>query len=176
MEEQSIWTVFLCFWLAVLGAVLGSFLDCAVSRWAAGEAPFRGRSRCAACGHTLGAGDLVPVFSFLLLRGRCRYCGERIPAECPAAELAGALALGCLAAHFGPVPELGQWAVWAALLLALSLTDRAKRLLPDKLLLALLANRAVWFVLLGHGARELAAMGKSCAVPAALLALVLRME
>lgn len=176
MEEQQIWTAFLCFWLAVLGAVLGSFLDCAASRWAVGEPPFRGRSRCASCGHTLGAGDLVPVLSFLLRRGRCRYCGERIPVECLASELAGALALGCLAARFGPEWELGQWAVWAVLLLALSLTDAAKQIIPDSLLLALAANRAVWFFVLGHGVRELLAAVTACAVPAALLAMVLAME
>lgn len=176
MEEQAIWTVFLCFWLAVLGAALGSFLDCAVSRWAAGRPPFRGRSRCLACGHTLGAGDLVPVFGYLLRRGRCKYCGEPIPRECLAAELAGALTLGCLAVRFGPAPELGQWTLWAALLLALSLTDQARQLIPDQLLLALLANRAVWFMVLGHGAPQLTAAAKACAVPAALLALVLVLE
>lgn len=176
MDEQLIWTVFLCFWLAVLGAVLGSFLDCAVSRWAEGQPPFRGRSRCAACGHPLGAGDLIPVVSFLLLRGRCRYCGGRIPRECPAAELAGALALGCLAVHFGPVPELGQWAVWAALLLALSLTDWTQRLIPDKLTLALLANRAVWFAALGQGSGAFRTAAAACVVPAVLLALVLLLE
>lgn len=176
MEEQQIWTAYLCFWLTVFGAALGSFLDCAVSRWAEGKPPFRGRSRCAACGHPLGAGDLVPVLSFLLRRGRCRYCGARIPAGCLLSELAGALALGGLALRFGPAAELGQWAVWAALLLALSLTDAAKRVIPDRLLLALAANRAVWFALLGQGVRELLAALAACAVPAALLALVLLME
>lgn len=176
MEEQEIWTVFLCFWMAVFGAALGSFLDCAVSRWAAGERMFAGRSRCASCGRTLGAADLVPVFSFLFRLGRCRYCKGPIPRECLAAELAGALALGCLAARFGPAPELGQWAVWAALLLALSLTDWAKRLIPDQLLLALVANRVIWFLALGHGGREALEAAKACAIPAVLLALVLLME
>lgn len=176
MEEGQIWTAFLCFWLAVFGAVLGSFLDCAVSRWAAGERMFAGRSRCVSCGHDLGARDLVPVFSFLLRRGRCRYCGERIPAGCLAAELAGAVAFACLGARFGPRPELGQWLAFAAALLAVSLTDRAKRIIPDRLLALLAANRAVWFFILGHGVREVLAAGKALAVPAALLALVLVME
>lgn len=176
MEEQLL-TAYLCFWLAVFGAVLGSFLDCAASRWAEGDPhPFAGRSRCASCGHTLGARDLVPVFSFLLLRGRCRCCGERIPAECLWAELAGAAVFACLGARFGPVPELGQWLLFAALLLALSLTDWAKRIIPDKLLLALAANRAIWFFVLGHGTREVLEAVKALAVPAALLALVLVME
>lgn len=176
MEEQAIWTVFLCFWSAVFGAALGSALDCAVSRWALGESWFRGRSRCGSCGRALGARDLVPVFSFLVRRGRCGYCGGPIPRECLAAELAGAVVLGSLAFRFGPALELGQWTVWAALLLALSLTDWVKQLIPDKLLLAMLANRAVWFVVLGHGARELLDAAVACAIPAVLLALVLFME
>ena len=113
MEEQLL-TAYLCFWLAVLGAVLGSFLDCAASRWAAGDPhPFAGRSRCSSCGHALGARDLVPVFSFLLRRGRCRYCGAGIPAECLTAELAGAAVFACLGVRFGWTPELGQWLAWA---------------------------------------------------------------
>lgn len=176
MEEQLL-TAWLCFWLAVFGAVLGSFLDCAASRWAAGDPhPFAGRSRCASCGHALGARDLVPVFSFLLRRGRCRYCGETIPAECLIAELAGAAAFVCVGARFGLCLELGQWLVFAAVLLALSLTDAAKRIIPDKLLALLAANRAVWFFVLGHGVREALEAVKAFAVPAALLVLVLVLE
>lgn len=100
----------------------------------------------------------------------------KIPAECLAAELAGAAAFACLGARVGRTPELGQWLVFAALLLALSLTDWAKRIIPDKLLLLLAANRAVWFFILGHGVREVLETVKALAVPAALLALVLVME
>lgn len=176
MEEQLL-AAYLCFWLAVFGAVLGSFLDCAASRWAGGDPhPFAGRSRCASCAHTLGAGDLVPVFSFLLRRGRCKYCGEKIPGECLIAELAGAAGFAALGLRFGLSPELGQWLIVAAVLLALSLTDWAARLIPDKLLVLLAANRAVWFLVLGQGVREALEAVKACAVPAALLALVLAME
>lgn len=177
MGEEQILTTFLCFWLAVLGAVFGSFLDCAASRWAVGDPhPFAGRSRCGSCGHTLGAGDLVPVVSFLLRRGRCKYCGERIPAECLWAELAGAAAFVCAGLRFGPRLELGQWLIFAALLLALSLTDAAKRIIPDRLLAALAANRVLWFFVLGHGVREVLEAARALAVPAALLVLVLGME
>lgn len=168
---------YLCFWLAVFGAALGSFLDCAVSRWAAGESPLRGRSRCAACGHTLGAGDLIPIVSYLRRRGRCRWCGAAIPGDCLAAELAGAAALLCVGLRFGPAPALGQWLLFAALLLALSLADGARRVIPDGLLLALAANRCLWLAALGEdwGQAGLAALG-AWAVPAALLALVLLLE
>jgi len=177
LSPDALIKLYLCFWLAVLGAALGSFLDCAVSRWAAGEAHiFGGRSRCFSCGHTLGPGDLVPVFSFLLRRGRCRYCGGPIPADCLAAELAGALALALAGWRFGLSPQTAQWSVCAALLLAVSLADGAKRLIPDALLLALAANRLLWLPVLGQVLPSLWEMMKAAAVPAVLLALVLALE
>lgn len=178
MDETLIFTIFLCFWLAIFGAVLGSFLDCAVSRWAAGEKNiFAGRSRCDSCGHTLGVLDLIPVFSFLIRRGKCKYCGEKIPRDCLISELAGALALGLIGWRFGLSLETAQWAIWAALLLALSLTDRAKRIIPDKLVLALAVNRVIWFFVLRQGVVTQALdFLKACAVPAALLILVLLWE
>lgn len=177
MEEQQIWSIFICFWLAVFGAVLGSFLDCAVSRKAAGEKEiFAGRSRCGSCGHTLGVWDLVPVFSFLFRRGKCGYCKAPIPRDCLWSELFGALALGCVGLHFGLTPALGQWVIWAALLFALSLTDAHLRIIPDKFLVALAANRVVWFFVLGQGLSQLPEVGKACVIPAVLLALVLLWE
>lgn len=176
-DENMVITAYVCLWLTVLGAVLGSFLDCAVSRWAAGEPWHRGRSRCASCGHVLGARDLVPVFSFLFRRGRCRFCGGRIPAECLLAELAGAGMFLCLGLRFGPRPALGQWLIWAGLLLALSLTDAAKRVIPDRLLLALAANRLLWLALLREPPGETAlGIAAACALPACLLGLVLAAE
>lgn len=175
MEEQII-TAYLCLWLGVIGAVWASFAGCAVSRWAAGEKMFAGRSRCAACGHVLGAGDLVPVFSWLFRRGRCKYCGKPIPEDCLVSELAGAAGFVCAGARFGLRPELGQWLIWWALLLTLSLTDGARRIIPDPLLLALAANRLVWVLILGEGPGVLPGMLKACLVPLALLALVLLAE
>lgn len=62
------------------GSILGSFFGLAAVRVPAGTSVVRPGSRCDACGHRLRPGDLVPVLSWLLLRGRCRYCGARIPA------------------------------------------------------------------------------------------------
>ena len=175
--DETIITAYLCLWLGISGAVWGSFAGCAVSRWAAGERMFAGRSRCASCKHTLRAIDLVPVFSWLFRRGRCGYCGEKIPADCLAAELAGAAGFVCIGLRLGPVPELGQWLIWAGFLLCLSLTDAAKRIIPDKLLLALAVNRAVWLLALGQDLRrEGAVILPACAVPAALLVLILLAE
>ena len=176
LTEEQVIAIVLGIWLAVFGLVLGSFIDCAVSRWAAGEKMFVGRSRCLSCGHTLGAVDLIPVFSFLARRGRCGYCGEKIPAECLFAELLGAAGFVCVGIRFGLTPGLGQWVIWWAVLLALSLTDAAKRIIPDQLLLALAVNRMVWFFVLREEFGAVWDVLKACVVPAALLALVLLAE
>ena len=76
---------------AALGAVLGSFLNCAAWRIVRGESFVRGRSRCPSCGHILGVTELIPVVSWLKQRGRCKWCGERISARYPLTELCAAL-------------------------------------------------------------------------------------
>ncbi|MGB9886309.1 MAG: prepilin peptidase [Moorellales bacterium] len=81
------------------GSLLGSFAELAAARILRGESVVRPRSRCDSCGHPLGLRDLVPVLSWLLLRGKCRWCGAGIPARhlwvelaCGAAAAAAALA------------------------------------------------------------------------------------
>ena len=72
---------------AVLGSSLGSFLNCAAWRIVHGESFLKGRSHCTTCGHALGFLDLIPVLSWVFLKGKCRYCGEKIPARYPLTEL-----------------------------------------------------------------------------------------
>ena len=62
----------------ILGAVFGSFLNCAAYRIAHGESVVKGRSHCPDCGHELGVLDLFPIFSWLFLRGKCRYCKSKV--------------------------------------------------------------------------------------------------
>ena len=175
MGEDTIITLYLAFWLTVLGAVLGSFLDCAVSRWAAGEGMFAGRSRCFSCGHILSVFDLIPVFSWLFRCGKCRYCGKKIPADCLWAELAGGTVFLLLTLTV-PLPALFQWLIWSGLLLALGLADWARQIIPNRLLLALAINRIVWFLVLKEECSAIFETFLACIVPAALLALVLAGE
>ena len=77
-----------------LGAILGSFLNVLLFRFNTGRGA-GGRSACMRCGHTLSPLDLVPIFSYLFLHGRCRYCGVRISPQYPLVEsVAGLLSLG----------------------------------------------------------------------------------
>jgi leader peptidase (prepilin peptidase)/N-methyltransferase len=74
--------------LFLLGLSLGSFLNICLDRVPRRESIIRPPSHCDACGRELALRDLVPVFSWIFLRGRCRYCGARIPARVPLIELA----------------------------------------------------------------------------------------
>ena len=132
----------------LLGAALFSFMNVVAWRLPRGMDPLQGRSVCPQCGHTLGAPDLVPVFSWLLLRGRCRHCGARIPVRYFLVEvLGGVLALGCTR-RFGTALSLTQglfgmsWAALTALavcgiLLSVALIDAETQLIPNRLNLAL---------------------------------------
>jgi len=76
----------------IFGAMAGSFLNCVIYRVEVGKSFTGGQSFCPKCKHSLNWRDLVPVFSFMFLRGRCRYCGEKISLQYPAVEIA----TGCL--------------------------------------------------------------------------------
>ena len=142
--------------LAVFGLALGSFVNALIWRIHAQDEILdkkkqtkqdrlqlkrlsisRGRSMCLSCRHELRAIDLVPVFSWLWLRGKCRYCGARIP-DTPLAELL-VPTLFILSYLFWPYSLSGgailPFVVWLVALVALALYDIKWFLLP---------NRIVW--------------------------------
>lgn len=85
----------------VLGLLLGSFLSVLVERWETKEGMLTGRSRCPQCRHQLAWYDLIPLISWILLRGRCRYCGAPIHWRYPLKELVMAGVLGGYVARWG---------------------------------------------------------------------------
>lgn len=101
----------------LFGAILGSFLNALSFRFNTGRSIASGRSRCMHCSHELGVGDLVPIFSYLFLRGRCRYCGAKISIQYPLVEGAAAL-LSVLVylAHPAVLDYLFWLLVWMTLL------------------------------------------------------------
>lgn len=120
----------------VVAPFVGSFLGLLASRMPKGEGVMLGRSRCPACGTALGAGDLVPLVSYAVLRGRCRYCAAPIDPLCPLMELA---ALGVAAWAVLVLPPALVW--WGCLLawslLPLAVIDWLCLRLPDGLTLFL---------------------------------------
>lgn len=111
---------------ALFGAVLGSFINALSFRFNTGKG-MGGRSRCMHCGHTLGILDLVPVLSFIFLRGRCRFCRSRISLQYPLVESAAA-GLSLLVYLMYPEPlQFAFWfLVWMTLLFVLVYDIRHK--------------------------------------------------
>ncbi len=118
---------------AVLGLMVGSFLNVVIHRLPRGESVVRPRSRCPHCGRAIAALENVPVVSYLALRGRCRGCRATISLRYPALEiLTGAVFAGVALRH-GQVPETAAFCVFAALLIAAAAIDFEHRIIPDEI-------------------------------------------
>ena len=85
---------------AFLGMFIGSFLNVVVARVNTKKSPMQGRSECPNCAHTLEAMDLMPVLSFMLLQGKCRYCHQPISWQYPLVELGTAAVFGFVGFYF----------------------------------------------------------------------------
>lgn len=89
-----------------LGLIIGSFLNAVLWRLRVRRSVVKGRSMCPRCKHVLGPADLIPLFSFVWLRGRCRYCHRTISWWYPAVELAAAGLYLASWLRWGASPEL----------------------------------------------------------------------
>lgn len=113
------------------GASMGSFLNCAAWRITHGESFIRGRSHCPSCGHELGLVELIPVFGWLILKGRCRHCGEKISARYILTEITfGLITVLCLLRFDLTVLCLRNY-IFLCILFLLTLTDIEEMIIPD---------------------------------------------
>jgi len=115
---------------ALLGLAIGSFLNVVIYRVPRGLSVVSPRSACPSCGTPIAERDNVPVVSWLLLRGRCRHCHEPISATYPLVELGCAALFAGTAARFGYNWALPAFLVLFAGLLALSVIDVERLILP----------------------------------------------
>lgn len=129
--------------LVVFGLIFGSFLNALTWRLHERKDWVRERSECPHCHHVLGLLDLIPVASWLFLRGKCRYCRKPIP-DSPVVELAVPL-LFVLSYAYWPVPLQGQglfdfvcWLVYIIAFVGMAVYDIRWFLLPDKIVFPLI--------------------------------------
>ena len=123
-------------YIFLFGCCLGSFLNVAALRSVTGESFVKGRSHCPKCGETLGALDLIPVFSYLFLRGRCRY--SHIPFRYFLTETAAGLLFVLCFGWFGFTLKAVNACLLTCLLLAVFLIDMESLIIPNPLVLLLL--------------------------------------
>ncbi len=160
------------------GASLGSFVALIVNRYNTGLSFFWGKSFCFSCNTKLKIKDLVPIFSFLGLKGKCRYCGIKIPKEVLFIEIVMGL-LSLLAASKSNLLSFEQGSHYLiltlifAVILLISLYDLKHFIIPDTFLLALLALSVLYLLVLDTQFSILNHIGASLILPLPFLCLFL---
>lgn len=127
--------------LFLIGLNVGSFLGVVVDRINSKESIIRGRSRCDFCNKSLGFFDLVPLLSYFLLRGKCRYCKEKISLYYPVVELVtGASFVATFTAIFNfqisasTLPHLVYYLLIVACLIVIFFADLKYGIIPNKVI------------------------------------------
>lgn len=135
--------------LAVIGLIIGSFVNAIVWRLHSGESITHGRSMCPNCKHQLHALDLVPVLSWLTLKGKCRYCQQPYGSHYVLVEIKTAILFalsGLMLTSLGPVVFV-LWLIILTLIIILALYDAQWYLLPNKIMNPALIVGFIYYVL-----------------------------
>jgi leader peptidase (prepilin peptidase)/N-methyltransferase len=122
-----------------VGATIGSFLNVVITRLPEEESIVRPRSRCPRCKHPIAWYDNIPLLSWLILRARCRHCGESISARYPLVELLMAMLTVAVWLRFGVSWELLLWIPLTGALLAIVFLDIDHWWVPDVITLPAIA-------------------------------------
>lgn len=119
--------------VALFGLIFGSFLNVCILRVPRRESIVTPGSHCPACGHSIRWYDNIPVLSYLLLRGRCRDCGERISPLYPLVEILTAVIFVLEFWRHGLTLEFVKGLVFAMLMITLIFTDLRERRIPHRI-------------------------------------------
>ena len=127
--------VYLLVLCVILGLCMGSALNCLAWRIANKQSWTKGKSICPDCRHELHTLDLIPLFSYIFSKGKCRYCGEKISPRYPLTELGLAVIFVAVFLRFGFTLYTLDLLVLSACLFTLSLVDLDTMTIPDRFLI-----------------------------------------
>lgn len=113
----------LTLYLFVVGLVVGSFLNVCICRIPQEQSIAYPRSHCMSCGNKIKWYDMIPILSWIMLKGKCRYCGERISFRYPLVELMTGGLFTALYMHFGLSLQLVKFMVFASVMLVIGMID-----------------------------------------------------
>ncbi len=144
----TVYSVVVCF---ILGGCMGSFLNCMAWRIVHGEG-LGGRSHCDSCGHVLGALDLIPILSYIINKGKCRYCGVSLSKRHLIAEAISAIVFVSILLKFNISFQALKFMLFACILLAASFADLEGYIIPDRFIISgivvylgcLIADSSAW--------------------------------
>ena len=109
--------------IIIVGLCIGSFLNVCIYRIASEKSIVFPASHCTKCGYELRKVDLIPVVSYIFLKGKCRNCGEKISIQYPIIELTNALLYVCVYLRYGLTIETIKYSIFASLLLVIGMID-----------------------------------------------------
>lgn len=130
MLNTSLWMIF----FALTGSAAGSFLNVCIDRLPLHQSILNPPSHCPGCGRKVAAPDLVPIFNYLWLQGKCRYCQSHIPLRIPVVEFLTGLLFALLYWKYGLHPELGMSLIYAGFLIVIFFIDLEHQLILDKVI------------------------------------------
>lgn len=117
--------------VGILGLIIGSFLNVLIYRLPRRESVVWPGSHCTSCAHKLNALDLVPVLSYVMLKGRCRYCGDKIAWRYPLVELLNAAGFMLICQQGGLSIKSLAGCILTAVLIVVAFTDLDEGIIPD---------------------------------------------
>jgi prepilin signal peptidase PulO-like enzyme (type II secretory pathway) len=141
----------------VFGLIIGSFLNCLIYRLEGGRKNLLGRSFCPECGKQLLTFDLVPVLSFVFLKGRCRYCQKKISWQYPAVEILTAVIFLLItnfstfggSAYGGQFLNLVYYLFISSCLIVIFVFDLKHYLIPDEIIYPAVLVSCIWYFVSG---------------------------
>lgn len=177
MGPELFMKIYLAVILAIIGMCFASFSECAASRKASGKSVLKGRSFCDSCGHTLGVFDLFPIFSYIFLGGKCRYCKKKIPAFSTVVEIISAIACVSLIFRYGFSLDTVRYLLLVLIFIYVSCYDYETMEIPFPFIIAGIVIRIVFILISGDikGEAIKSAIGAVC-VTVPLLVIVLIFE
>lgn len=143
MQYLDIYLYFLSF---ILGSVFASFLTCMAYRTCHDMSPW-GRSQCDSCGHVLSALDLIPIVSYLIRGGKCKYCGAKVPINNLIGEIVLAVLFLISYLKIGLSYYLLLILFFICFLFFGTMTDFEDRIIPDGSIVLAIVVRLVWYLL-----------------------------
>lgn len=136
MGYDIVITSYLLLVSAIFGSVFGSFINCMAWRIVNKESIVKGRSHCTTCGHVLGVLDLIPIFSYLFSKGKCRYCKESYSPRYMITEVILAVVFMLFAYRYDVSVETLRYMLLSCILLGLSLVDLDSYEIPNRFIIA----------------------------------------
>lgn len=121
--------------IALLGIIIGSFLNVCILRIPQGESIVFPASHCGTCGHDLRALELIPILSYFMLKGRCSHCKNKISWQYPLIEFTNGLLYVLVYYYFGNTLTSIAYAFFLSILLVIMVIDQRTMIIPNPLII-----------------------------------------